>query len=194
MDISYPDGATPIDPDDKEGLKLPHITTREELNAWEQRNITEAYEWLQQRRNPQILSEQFIRSLHEKMFDKVWKWAGDFRRSNKNIGVEWTQIPIHLRQLLEDVEFWIEQKTYLSDEIATRLHHRLVQVHLFPNGNGRHARLITDYLLEEKFKKQAFTWGSGNLFNLSEVRSDYINCLRAADKNKYQPLLEFIRS
>lgn len=194
MDLEYPDGATPLDPDEKEGLKLSYITTHEELNTWEQRNIADAYDWLSRTRNKDILSEQFIRTLHGKMLGKVWEWAGDFRRSNKNIGVEWTKIPIYVRQLLQDVEHWIENETYPPDEIAARFHHRMVYIHLFPNGNGRHARIITDYLLEEKFDKEPFTWGSGNLIDEGNLRTQYIKALRAADKHDYQPLLDFVRS
>lgn len=194
MDIYYPDGATPLNPDEKEGLKLSHITTREELNTWEQRNISDAYEWLRRKRNPRILSESFIRALHKKMFANVWDWAGSFRQSNKNIGTEWTQIPIHLRQLLEDAQFWIEHETHPPDEVAARFHHRLVKIHLFPNGNGRHARLNTDYLLEKEFDKKPFSWGSENLMTKGEVRLKYIKSLRAADQQNYQPLFDFIRS
>lgn len=193
MDLEYPEGATPLDPDEKEGLKLSHITTREELNTWEQRNITDAYDWLARTRNKDILSEQFIRTLHEKMLGKVWEWAGDFRRSNKNIGVDWTRIPVELRQMLQDVECWIDHETYEPDEIAARFHHRLVFIHLFPNGNGRHARIMADHLLEEEFERDAFTWGSGNLIDEGDVRTQYIVSLRAADQHDYQPLLDFVR-
>ncbi len=194
MNFTYPDGATPLDPDEKEGLKLSHITMREELNRWEQQNITEAYDWLQRTRNREILSESFLKVLHKKMFGKVWMWTGEFRLSNKNIGVDWPQVPMHTRNLLDDVRYWIEYETYPEDEIATRFHHRLVEIHLFPNGNGRHARMITDHLLEEEFKRAPFSWGSGNLINDWNVRTEYITSLREADKQNYNPLLEFVRS
>lgn len=190
----YPEGATPIDEDEKEALLIPHITTLEELNEWEQRNITDAYSWLDSTRRKDIVSEDFIRTLHKKMFGKVWKWAGTYRQSDKNIGVDWSQIPIHLRQLLDDVRYWIDKETYPADEIAARYHHRLVQIHLFPNGNGRHARVITDVLLEKKFEKKPFTWGSGNLLEESEIRDRYIQALRSADEHDYKPLLQFVRS
>jgi Fic-DOC domain mobile mystery protein B len=154
--FDYPEGATPIDEDEKEGLLIRSIGTREELNAWEQRNITDAYSWLDRTRRKDYLSAEFIRTLHEKMFGKVWAWAGDYRRTDKNIGVDWSQIPIHLRQLLDDVRYWIDNETYPSDEIAIRFHHRLVFIHLFPNGNGRHARVMTDVLLEEILDNDPF--------------------------------------
>jgi Fic-DOC domain mobile mystery protein B len=192
--FDYPDGATPIDEDEKEGLLIPHITTREELNEWEQRNITDAYSWLNGTRRKDILSEEFIRALHKKMFGKVWRWAGTYRRTDKNIGVDWGHISVRFRQLLDDVRFWIDNKTYPPDEIATRFHHRLVQIHLFPNGNGRHARVITDVLLEKVLAQEPFSWGSGNLTDTGETRSNYIQALREADKNDYQKLLGFVRS
>ncbi|MEX2595458.1 MAG: mobile mystery protein B [Salibacteraceae bacterium] len=190
----YPQGATPIDEDEKQGLLISHITTREELNEWEQRNIIDAYSWLDRTRRKNFLSEEFIRILHEKMFGKVWDWAGAYRRTDKNIGVDWIQIPIQTRQLLDDARFWIENKTYPPDEIATRFHHRLVWVHLFPNGNGRHARIMTDVLLEKILDKKPFSWGSGNLLNDGDVRTSYIQALRSADAHDYQPLFEFVRS
>src|SRR5690625_2018265 len=157
--FDYPEGATPIDEDEKEGLLITHVSTREELNEWEQRNIADAYSWLGRTRRGEILNEKFIRILHKKMFGKVWEWAGEFRKTDKNIGVDWHRIPIELRQMLQDVTYWIEHKTYPADEICARFHHRIVYIHLFPNGNGRHARVITDHLLEKKFDKEPFTWG-----------------------------------
>lgn len=194
MDISYPDGATPLSSDEKEGLKLSHITTREELNRWEQQNIADAYDWLERSRKKEILSQQFLMTLHKKMLGKVWVWAGEFRKTNKNIGVDWPQIPMNTRNLLDDVQYWIEHETYPPDEIAARFHHRLVEIHLFPNGNGRHARMAADYLLEKEFEREPFSWGSGNLMDQGDVRTKYINSLRAADQRDYSSLLEFVRS
>jgi Fic-DOC domain mobile mystery protein B len=192
--FEYPEGATPLDEDEKEGLLIPHITIRDELNEWEQRNITEAYSWLNRIRRKDFLSEDFIRALHNQMFGKVWRWAGEYRRSGKNIGVEWTQIPIYLRQLLDDMRFWMENNTYPPDEIAVRFHHRLVFIHLFPNGNGRHARIMTDILLEKVLSQTLFSWGSGDLIDEGKVRSTYIEALRSADMHDYQLLLDFVRS
>jgi Fic-DOC domain mobile mystery protein B len=192
--FDYPEGATPIDEDEKEGLLIPHISTREELNEWEQRNITDAYSWLDRTRRKDYLSEEFIRKLHEEMFGKVWAWAGDYRQTDKNIGVDWAQIPIHFRQLLDDVRYWIDHETYSPDEIATRFHHRLVLIHLFPNGNGRHARVMTDVLLEKALDQEPFSWGSGNLIEEGDVRATYIQALRSADAHDYEPLLNLVRS
>jgi len=179
--FNYPKGATPIDEDEKEGLLILHISTREELNEWEQRNITDAYSWLDRTRRKDYLSECFIRKLHEEIFGKVWAWAGDYRRSGKILGVDWAQIPIHFRQLLDDLKYWIDHETYPPDEIATRFHHRLVYIHLFPNGNGRHARIMTDVLLEKVLDQEQFTWGSGNFIEEGDVGAKYIQALRSAD-------------
>jgi Fic-DOC domain mobile mystery protein B len=187
-------GATLLDPHEMEGLKLEHITTRGELNRWEQENIQDAIGWLLRRRKGEILSEAFVCRLHERMFDKVWNWAGKFRRTGKNIGVEWTVIPTELRKLLDDVKYWIENKTYHPDEIAGRLHHKLVWIHPFMNGNGRHARLMTDILLIEELEQPSFTWGGGNLLDTVSLRGRYISSLKAADRNDYALLLEFVRS
>lgn len=192
--FEYPPGATPLDPEEIDGLKLKHITTRGELDRWEQENIQDALSWLERRRKSDVLNEDFIRQLHEKMFGKVWKWAGEFRRTNKNIGVEWPFIAVQLRQLLGDARIWIEQSSYVPDEIAYRLHHKLVWIHLFPNGNGRHARLMADVILAEHFKVEPFTWGSGNLADAGKIRKQYIDALKAADDHDYSLLNQFVRS
>ena len=190
--FQYPAGATPLEPEDLEDLKIGHITTREELNRFEQDNINEALQWLEVRRKSDILTEKFIKTLHQKMFGKVWRWAGKFRRSGKNIGVDWVQIPIYLHTLLQDVRYWIDQKTYEPDEIAVRFHHKLVWIHLFPNGNGRHARLMTDVLLKDVLKQKSFTWNVKNIDVEDEVRDSYLKALRSADRGDYSMLLEFV--
>lgn len=194
INFDYPDGATPLNPDEIEGLKLTHITSRSELDRWEQDNILEALGWLASTRPKDILNEQFIRKLHRKMFSDVWKWAGKFRLSDKNIGGPWHQVPIELKNLCDDVTVWIEAGQMLPDEIAARLHHRLVSIHPFSNGNGRHARLMADLLLENVLNQPKFTWGSKNLVQAGDALSIYIAALRDADRFDMKPLIEFARS
>lgn len=186
-------GATPLDPDEAAGLIPSHIRTQEELNEWEQANVLEAVRWMARARPKEILSEAFVCELHRRMFDRTWKWAGSFRRSDKNIGVDWPQISIRLRELLDDVRFWLEHKTYPLGEVAARFHHRLVSIHPFANGNGRHARQITDVFLRRN-GGAPFTWGSGDLFSVGNVRERYIVALRAADGGDYGPLIAFVRT
>jgi Fic-DOC domain mobile mystery protein B len=194
MEFNYPEGATPLDPNEVEGLIPTHITKREELDRWEQDNINEALAWVEERKPKDILNERFMKQLHEKMFCNVWKWAGTFRKSDKNIGVTWYKIPVDLKLLCDDAEYWIEHQPFPEDEIAARFHHRLVLIHLFPNGNGRHSRLMTDILLESVFNKLPFTWGRANLKKTGEDRKKYIEALKSADNGKYELLLEFVRS
>lgn len=194
MIFDVPEGTTPLDPDEAAGLRLTHITTRAELNRWEQENITTGEAWAFGRRSREILDEGFMRRLHERMFGQVWRWAGVFRRSGKNIGVDWLRIPVELRKLCDDVRAWLEFGSYPPDEIAARFHHRLVSIHLFANGNGRHARTMTDLLLVQRLQRPRFTWGSGNLIDPGEVRRRYIDALRAADRGEYALLLAFVRS
>ncbi|MCI0499526.1 MAG: mobile mystery protein B [Planctomycetales bacterium] len=193
-DFDYPPGATPLDRNEIAGLIPTHITTRGELDRWEQDNINEALAWLQSRRPKDILNEAFVKRLHKRMFGNVWKWAGTFRKSDKNIGVSWYMISSQLKNLCDDVHYWIANSTYPSDEIAARFHHRLVSIHLFANGNGRHARLMADLLLEHVLNRPPFTWGSANLNKTCDDRSRYIESLKAADRQDYTPLMEFIRS
>ena len=195
MKFDYPDGASPLDSDEEEALWLTHITSRDELNRWEQDNINEAIEWISRYKQKDVLSEDFIRRLHKKMFGNVWKWAGQFRQSEKSIGVPpWWNIAVELRKLCDDTKTWIERETYAQDEIAARFHHRLTRIHPFPNGNGRHARLMADIVLEQILKQPWFTWGRHDLIKAGECRSRYIEALRAADRGDYALLLEFVRS
>ena len=192
--FEYPEGATPLDPDEIEGLLLPHITTRGELDRWEQDNINEALKWLEKKNPKEILNEPFIKLLHKKMFDNVWKWAGKFRLSNKNIGVFWENISIELKKSCDDAEYWIKNKIYSPDEIGARFHHQLVYIHLFLNGNGRHARLMTDLLLENTLNHNKFSWGGKNLTTVGDCLRQYIQALKAADKHNYCLLIKFVRS
>ncbi len=196
MQYNYIIGQTPIDEEEKLGL-IPPLVTRLDLDKSEQANITEARKWLM---NQNILSkydifrEAFLLNLHQRMFKYVWKWAGNLRKSNKNIGVEYYEIPLHLRQLLDDTKFWLENNSYTSTELAIIFHHRLVKIHLFANGNGRHSRLMADAIIA-KYDGQKLSWGSNSdLTKPDEIRNRYIAALREADKRNYEPLLDFARS
>jgi Fic-DOC domain mobile mystery protein B len=196
LELNYINGQTPLDEDEKEGLLIKTISTLGELDEFEQLNIDEARIWLLKTKLDidKILTEEFIKELHIKMFGTVWRWAGSFRNSNKNIGVDKFEIPIHLRNLINDTKYWIENKTFSEDEIAIRFSHRLVQIHLFPNGNGRHSRLIADVLINKGFGKEEFTWGSTNLTAAGSVRTSYLTALRNADNGNFADLITFARS
>ena len=187
-----PEGATPLDPDEAEGLLPSHITTRDELNEWEQANILRAERWAFERRRQDMLTTSFLRRLHKKMFDDTWSWAGRFRTTDKNIGIHWPDIPVAVHNLCEDARYWLDHAVYDVDETATRFHFRLAQIHPFPNGNGRHARLMTDVLLVNHGRAR-FTWGGGDPHEAGSVRNDYLRALREADAQKIRPLLEFVR-
>lgn len=195
LDLEYQDGQTPIDEDEKEGLLIKTITNLSELDEFEQLNVEKAIEWTLRRKPDiqKILTEEFVKELHKKMFEDVWKWAGQFRTTNKNIGVDKFQIGVELRKLLEDSKYWIANKTFNEDEIAVRFSHRIVNIHPFANGNGRHSRLIADILISDGFGKPHFTWGSVNLTKPGEARTEYLRALKAADNNDYQLLISFAR-
>ena len=186
------DAATPLNPEEREGLIPSYITLRGELNEAEQANILEAYGWAFSRKR-NVLDENFLKKLHKRMYGNVWRWAGTYRRSQKNIGVEFYKIPTELHALLNDCRYWVQHSTYPPDEIAARFHHRLVWIHCYPNGNGRHARLAADLLLRQ-LGRDRFTWGSANLVDAGATRAAYVAALRAADNRDYGPLLAFARS
>ena len=186
------DAATPLTPEEQEGLIPSYITLRHELNEAEQANILEAEEWAFARKRD-VLDEKFLKGLHKRMFGRVWRWAGEFRLTERNIGVAPYRIGVDLRNLLDDCRYWVEHGTYPPDEVAARFHHRLVWIHPFPNGNGRHARLATDLLLAG-LGQPRFSWGRVSLVDASETRRAYVAALRAADGHDIQPLLDFVRS
>ncbi|MBL7960557.1 mobile mystery protein B [bacterium] len=195
LDLDYTDGQTPLDEDEKEGLLVPTITTRGELDEFEQLGVEKAVEWTRKKKFglDRILTEEFVRELHRKMFDEVWKWAGEFRSTNKNIGVDKELIRIELKNLLDDCCYWIDHKAFSKDEIAIRFSHRIVKIHPFVNGNGRHARLIADILISHGFGQPYFTWGSVSLTAKGTARSAYLKALHDADENDYIALIEFAR-
>ena len=154
------ENATPIDPNEMNGLKLSHITTKREIDKWEQDNILEAFDWMDLQKPDDLITEKFIMELHRRMFCNVWEWAG----------------------------------SYEPDELAVRFHHRLVSINIFPNGNGRHARMMADLIVERIYKKAPFSWGSKDLSKKSIARKRYIDALKQADQNNYADLIEFARS
>lgn len=188
------DAATPLTADERNGLIPAHITLRRELNEVEHAGILAADGWVFSRRRD-VLDEKFLCRLHKEMFKSVWKWAGEYsKETGRNIGVDGYKTGPELHQMLDDVKYWIEHNTYSPDEISIRFHHRLVSIHPFPNGNGRHARLAAD-LLAVQFGQPRFTWGRENIEAVgSEIRKAYVSALRAADKHDIGPLLAFARS
>ena len=196
LNLPYSFGQTPLDEDEKEGLKTGSVTTKQELDQLEQLNIEKAVEWTIHRRldEKRILTEEFVKNLHLRMFGDVWYWAGSFRRSDKNLGVAWIHIGVELRTLLDDTKFWIQNKAYPPDEIAIRFKHRIVKIHCFPNGNGRHSRLMADIIIEKVFGKEVFSWRGLNMVKPDEIRKEYIFAIQQADEGDIAPLLDFARS
>jgi Fic-DOC domain mobile mystery protein B len=186
------DNATPLTPAERDGLILTHVTLRSELNELEQQNILEADQWAFQRKRP-VLDEAFLRGLHRRMYNHVWRWAGKYRTSERNIGIPSYRIEVEMHQLVDDMRYWVEHETFAPDEIAVRFHHRLVSIHPFPNGNGRWSRMAADLLIVQ-LGGERFGWGKSNLQEAGEIRSAYIDALHAADNHDIDPLVAFARS
>lgn len=177
-------------------LLIPAIATRGELNEFEQQNIEKAVQWTMglSYKPDTVFTEAFVRMLHKRMFADVWAWAGEFRKTNKNIGIDKWQIPAELRNLLEDVRFWHEYSTYPPDEIAVRFKHRMVSIHCFSKGNGRHSRLMADIIIKRIYNQPVFTWGGASLSSEMDARATYLHAVKAADTGDYSLLLAFVRS
>ncbi|MEM0954561.1 MAG: mobile mystery protein B [Pseudomonadota bacterium] len=179
------DGETLLDPDEREGLLFTHVRTRAELNALEQENIQQAEEWLlRQRKHRDYFSRDFLFELHRQMFGQVWRWAGQPRKTEKNIGVDPRVIAVELHNLLEDARVWVAEDSYPVLEFAARFHHRLVKINVFPNGNGRHARIMTEVLVQRELAETPPRW-TGN-------RNGYLRALRAADQGDIHPLIAWV--
>ncbi len=187
--MDSPDGATPLDPDQLGGLKFKHIEIRGQLDQMEQVNIQDGLMWLDKQKKADILTLQFCLELHKRLFGKVWDWAGEFRQTEKNIGINPMYVSVELQKLLDDVQAWIEFKTFTPKESALRFHHRLVQIHVFANGNGRHARIMADAILKFIYQSPQMNWSGQNLQQASNQRKNYIKALRKADVHDFEPLL-----
>ena len=193
LNDALPAGATPLDGEELEGLLPTHLVDRSQLNEWEQRNIESALLWLSRQRRPSPVQEAWLRRLHREMFGESWRWAGQYRTSDKSIGTDWRQIRMQVPALLADIAYQVEHRVASVDEIAVRFHHRLVSIHPFPNGNGRHARLIADVLIEQ-LGAPRFSWGgSSPLVEASALRRQYIAALQQADRGQLDDLLTFAR-
>lgn len=195
--IQYANGQTPLDEEERDGLRIKSISTQSELDEFEQQNIESALLWIKDKKwtADKILSEEFVCRLHQKMYGEVWKWAGKFRKSEKNIGIKSYLISVELKVLLDDTLFWIHSRTYTQKEISIRFKHRLVSIHCFPNGNGRHSRLMADILNEKIFEIPYFSWGAKqNLSKDGAIRKAYIDAVKQADIGDFNPLIKFADS
>ncbi len=195
LDHNIP-GITLLDEEEKQGLLIRTIDTREDLNEFEMKNVEEALLWVLRRSfvYTQVLDELFIYQMHQKMFGKVWAWAGKARTTNKNLGVDKFQIPVLLKSLVEDTRYWIENDTYEPDELALRFKHRLVGIHCFPDGNGRHGRMMADIIIHKIFDRDFFSWGRQNLSKHITSRKRYLDAMKAGDHFDFLPLIKFARS
>lgn len=196
LDLAYINGQTPLDEDEKDGLLIPTIATREELDEFEQNNIEDAVQWVLNKsfKTEAILTEKFVRNLHKRMYGDIWAWAGIFRKTDKNLGIDKWQIPTALKHLCDDALFWIQNETFTPDEIALRFKHRIVSIHCFANGNGRHSRLMADVIISKVYNLPLFSWGTQNLIYEGSARSSYLSSLRAADNGNFSQLVAFARS
>ncbi len=193
LELKYNIEQKPLDEEEKEGLKIKSITTQGDLDEFEQLNIEKAGEWSihTKLKSKKFLTEKFIKDLQKRIYDDVWKWAGEFRKTEKNIEIPWIQIEIELKNLLDDTKFWIANKTYSTEKVAIRFKHIIVSIHCFLNGNGRHSRMMADIIMESIFGNGIFSWHQSNMVKANESRKEYINALREANNRNVTSLIEF---
>lgn len=189
-------GATPVDPDEAHALVPGHLQTHAQLNQWEALNIAGASRWATRQRAEDWLSTSALKELHRRMFGKTWRWAGTYRASDKNISpYRWTQVPELMENLVANTRARYESSDGSSEsleDIGLRFHHELVHIHPWPNGNGRHARLATDLVLQS-WDHPRFTWGAGASLRDADLRARYVTALQSADAGDYSLLRQFVR-
>lgn len=190
--FEQPDDATPLRPEEAAALRAP-VVDRRQLNEIEAENVGAGRAWALRSRKD-CLTDDYLCELHKRMFGDVWRWAGDYRTFDVNIGsTASVQVPVVVRQTLDDARYWVDHDTYPPTEIAVRLHHKLVLIHPFVNGNGRCTRLLADVVIK-RLKAEPLTWGSASLVETGEARAAYVAALREADNHHIEPLLAFAQS
>jgi Fic-DOC domain mobile mystery protein B len=198
--LAEPSGGTPLTEDERQGLRLP-VLTRDELNRAEAENISSAMLWLfnsRRRLRPEsVVTQTWLISLHRRMYDLVWSWAGKYRTTDRNLGVPYWQVRVEMRNLEADAQAWLadtSQHRLGDDECAIRFGYRLVVIHPFPNGNGRWSRLASDALVVALGGRR-FSWSGGSLTAADQIRRNYIAALQTADQaGDFGPLLSFARA
>jgi Fic-DOC domain mobile mystery protein B len=196
LNLEPKEGDTLLSPEELDQVIPKHITNRLQLDEVEQDNIEDAIVWVFKQRTikpEKVFIREFQDNLHKKMLGKVWKWAGQKKTRETNIGVPPFQIEVKRKMLNDDALFWVQNNTWPPVELAVRFHHRLVQIHCYPNGNGRHRRIMADIILTKLYKLPAIDWLGGDLVNASETRKSYIEAMKEADKGDYSPLFKCIR-
>lgn len=199
LDFNDDDASTPLTDEIVAGLIPSWVTTRADLNEVEATNVAAGYRWLRSKRptTTEILTTDFVQKLHQQMFGDVWDWAGAYRRTETNIGVDWWTIAVAVRQLVDDFSYRFEHaappESTEIDLFCVEYHHRMVKIHPFPNGNGRHARACCD-TLALSLGQPAFTWGRASIVTDQLARSSYIEAIRAADDGSLTSLCVFARS
>ncbi|WP_072386859.1 mobile mystery protein B [Hyphomicrobium sp. CS1BSMeth3] len=190
--FEQPNNATPLRPEEVHALRVP-VVDRRQLNEIEALNVTEGRAWaLRSRRDH--LTDSYLTELHRRMFGTVWTWAGAYRAHEVNIGnVPPHEVPVRVRAALDDARYWAEHETYGAHELAIRLHHRLVLVHPFVNGNGRCTRAMADIVVH-RMKAAPLTWGSTSLIDTGAARAAYIAALKRADDHDFEALIAFATS
>ncbi len=191
-DSTEPLGATPGQ--DISGLLLHHQSSRDEINAAETEAIDKAstkhvHRARKKSRDSEWLTDEFIRKVHKDMFGGIWDWAGKYRTIRLNIGVEPHRIPEQIKLLCGDFLLWNSITSPMPAlEIAARLHHRLTKIHPFKDGNGRHARFITDIFLHSQGHPLPKWPQIHRLTQGDVIRNQYIDALKQADDGDYNAL------
>ena len=196
LDLEPKKGDTLLSPEELDMLIPKHVTIRAQLDEVEQANIEEGLVWLLSQRNitaEKLFSKEFQDKLHIKMLGQVWEWAGKTRTRETNIGVMPHQIEIERKKLNDDAVFWCEATVMTPKELAITFHHKLIQIHCYPNGNGRHGRIMADLIVEKLYEMKRLDWITEDMLHEGEARDIYIDAMKSADDNSYKLLFGLIK-
>ena len=132
---------------------------------------------------------EWFLQLHVEMFGDLWDWAGKVRTVELSIGIKAYMVAMELKKLVDDLEYWDKNKTFDIVEIASKLHHRAVQIHPFKNGNGRGSRMLANIYLKQN-ELEPTKWNEDLLSKDNLHRDDYISALKLADNGDYSVLIK----
>lgn len=137
----------------------------------------------------QTVSELFIRTLHKLVVRETERnEAGSYRSVNVMItGSDHMPPDVHeVPMKMDELIRWTRsnQNKLHPIELAALIHHKLVYIHPFIDGNGRTARLTMNLILMHKGYPLAVV--------LKNDRRKYYRVLTQADKDDYVPLVRFI--
>ena len=172
-----------------EGLTIKGKPLKDHLEAKSHKEALDYLYSLVEKGKNNTVSERFIRSLNQILMQDIDReWAGKYRNSGVIIGGADHKPPeaLEIPRLMQNLIAWVgdNNKKIHPVELASILHHKLVFIHPFFDGNGRTSRLTMNIILMHS--------GFPLVVILKNDRKRYYSTLSQADKGDYIPFVNFI--